>query len=180
MRAPRSSRSAAALAVVVLLVAGCDGSSSDTDDGVVVHATAVPALHPSVDGYDDATLEIATADGERHRLAVKVAATREQQLHGLMEVEEVPDGTGMWFAFDQSRTGGFWMYSTLVPLSIAYVDADGVVVDVLDMEPCPAEAGRDCPSYPPDAPYRFALEVPKGWFAEHGIAAGDQVTVLGG
>lgn len=180
MRAPRSSRPAAALAVVVLLVAGCDGSSRDTDDGVVVHTTAVPALHPSVDGYDDATLEIATADGERHQLAVKVAATREQQLHGLMEVEEVPDGTGMWFVFDEPRTSGFWMYSTLVPLSIAYVDTDGVIVDVLDMEPCPAEAGRDCPSYPPDAPYRFALEVPQGWFAEHGIAAGDQVTVLGG
>lgn len=150
-------------------------TATEPTPAVVDHGATVPPLHPSVDGYDETRLELVTGDGTVHRLPVKVARTRDQQLHGLMEVESLPDGTGMWFVFDELRTGGFWMYRTLVPLSIAYVDAEGRIVDLLDMEPCPPSAGTDCPDYPPDAAYVTTLEVPQGWFDRVGIAEGDLV-----
>ena len=135
----------------------------------MVHATEVPPLHPSVDGYPQESVEI-VASGRVHRLSVLVAGTTAQRQHGLMEVPELPDGVGMLFVgYDRDRTGGFWMKDTLVPLTIAYLDADGTIVDLVDMEPCEADP---CPSYPPDSPYRSALEVRQGWFADHGIEVG--------
>lgn len=139
---------------------------------VVVHRTEVPTLHPSVDGYDRTTLEIETADGTRHRLAVLVARTTDERTHGLMEVPELPDGTGMWFVYEEDRTGGFWMKNTLVPLDIAYVQADGRIGDIERMTPCTTDP---CPTYPPEGSYRTALEVPAGWFEEQGIEVGDEV-----
>lgn len=141
-----------------------------------MHSTTVPALHPSVDGWPEATLEITTAAGRVHRLAVKVAATPEQRSHGLMEVPDVPDGTGMWFVYDEDHSGGFWMKNTLVPLDIAYVDADGRIVDIEHMVPCTADP---CPTYPPDGPYRDTLEVPAGWYGAQDIAVGDRIVRVG-
>lgn len=135
----------------------------------VVHATDVPPLHPSVDGYDEANIEIVTAEAV-HRIAVLVADTAAERRHGLMEVPELPDGVGMSFVgYDEDRTTGFWMKDTLVPLTIAYVAADGTIVDLVDMSPCRSTA---CPRYPPARPYRSALEMPQGWFAASGIDEG--------
>ena len=128
---------------------------------------AVPPLHPSVDDYPDATIGLEAPDGDRSiAVAVKVAHTSDQRSHGLMEVEDLPDGVGMVFLFDRDRTGGFWMKNTKVPLDIAWADEDGRIVTILQMEPCTADP---CPTYDPDEPYRYALEVPKGWFGEVGV-----------
>jgi uncharacterized membrane protein (UPF0127 family) len=128
----------------------------------------VPSLHPSVDDWDTGTVEIVAEDGTVHRVLVRLATTDEQRTHGLMEVPDLPDGAGMWFAYDTERAGGFWMKDTLVPLDIAYVGADGTIVDVADAEPC---TSSPCPTYPPDAAYRNVLEVPNGYLA--GIGAGE-------
>lgn len=154
------------------------GSPLATADGsgeVVVHSTEVPPLHPSVDDYGETTVVITTAQGTTHRLAVKVAATDAQRQHGLMEVEHLPDGTGMLFEMERERTSGFWMFQTLVPLSIAYVDADGRIADIVAMEPCRDPSGDECPAYPPrdGVVYVRTLEVPQGWFARHDITVGD-------
>ena len=74
---------------------------------------------------------------------------------------------------------GFWMKNTLIPLSIAFYNATGTIVDILDMEPCPEEqsAQNNCPTYTPDAPYWGALEVNKGSFDRWGFDEGDQIIV---
>ena len=59
----------------------------------------------------------------------------------------------------------------MLPLSIAYLDGDGTTVDALDMEPCPPATGT-CPTYPPSAPYRSALEVPQGGLEPLGLEPG--------
>lgn len=128
---------------------------------------AVPPLHPSIDGYPEATLRLVPpVDDTPVLLPVKVAATAERRAHGLMEVDHLPDGTGMWFVFDQPHTGGFWMKNTLVPLDIAFVAADGTVEAVLQMDPCVEDP---CPVYDPGVAYTTALEVPQGWFAGIGF-----------
>ena len=143
----------------------------------VVHTERVPALHPSVDDYPRGVVELVAADGTVHRLAVLVADTPERRAHGLMEVPDVPAGTGMLFTFEDDRDGGSWMKDTLTPLQIAWVDADGAVVAVRSMEPCEADP---CPTYEPGATYRTALEVRDGWLDEVGVGVGDRLEVVPG
>ncbi|MGV0652844.1 DUF192 domain-containing protein [Mycolicibacterium thermoresistibile] len=88
---------------------------------------------------------------------------------GLMGVTDLPDDAGMLFRFATPRTGGFWMKNTVLPLSIAYAGSDGVISSIVDMQPCRADP---CPSYPPDAPYRIALEVNRGQFDVRGVTPG--------
>lgn len=161
-----------ALLVLVLLVGACGG------DATAPAAGDVPPLHPSVDGYPETTVTLSPpGSGEPVTLAAKVAATPEHRQHGLMEVEQLPPGTGMLFLFPEPRHGGFWMFQTLVPLDIAYVEADGRIGSILAMEPCPSPpAGTTCPSYTPEHPYTIALEVPQGWFADQGVVPGWSVS----
>lgn len=161
-----------ALVVVMLgLLAGCAAEPArdatvPSPDASVEPAPSVPPLHPSIDGYPDTVVTLAGPDDATQRVAVKVADTPERRQHGLMEVEDLPNGTGMLFVFGEDRTGSFWMKDTLVPLSIAFVGVEGELLAILDMEPCESDP---CERYDPDVAYRYALEVPQGWFEDVGV-----------
>jgi uncharacterized membrane protein (UPF0127 family) len=109
------------------------------------------------------------------RVRLEVAATVEQRRQGLSGRPSLAPGTGMVFLFPQDTTGNFWMKDTLVPLSIAFVAADGRVVSVSEMTPCRQDP---CRTYPPAGPYRYAVELPAGAFAGAGVGPGDQVVPL--
>lgn len=158
---PRTSSAAGLLTLVALLLAGCRGGAPDQ----------VPALHPRIDDWPETTVEV-VADGDVLEVAALVAASPERRQRGLQEVEVLPAGVGMLFLFDRDRTTGFWMKDTLVPLEIAFATVDGEIVEVLSMQPCEADP---CDVYAPEEPYRVALEVPDGWFTEHGVGAGDRL-----
>lgn len=140
-------------------------------------ATAVvPDLHPSVDDWPAGVVVVDPGDGAAPlQVAVRIADTRERRAHGLMEVPVLPDGVGMWFAYDRDTDGGYWMENTLVDLDIAWVAADGTIVATDTMSTC--EPGS-CPSHRPGADYRAALEVPAGWLAEHGVEVGDRARLV--
>ena len=104
----------------------------------------------------------------------RVAATADERAQGLMYREEVPDGTGMLFVFQDSQPRSFWMANTYVPLDIAYMDPSYRVVDIVAMEPLVTE------SYPSDAPAMFALEVRQGWFAAQGVGVGARANIVFG
>jgi uncharacterized protein len=134
-------------------------------------------FHSSLDHLDRGTVTLARADdGERIEVAVTLPRTGEEFRRGLMEVPVLAEGTGMLFDFGEERHGGFWMKDTLVPLDIAFAAGDGEVLAVLAMEPCEAEP---CPSYNPGVAYRYALEVPQGWFDANELGPGDQLEVVG-
>ena len=99
-------------------------------------------------------------------VVAEVAATADERAEGLMYRDEVPDGTGMLFVFQDSQPRAFWMANTYVPLDIAYMDPSYRIVDIIQMEPLVTD------SYPSGAPSMFALEVRQGWFAEHEIRVG--------
>ena len=82
----------------------------------------------------------------------------------------------MLFVFTDDETGSFWMRNTRLPLSIAYLRADGSVVSTTDMAPCP-DSERTCPTYPSNGAYRYAIEVPQGELDRLGIGSGSRVTV---
>ncbi len=187
----------------VLVLAGCaDGGSDATGEAAPVEARdlevvedeagdnddvagrelvavdrepALPPLHPVIDDWAETVVSIRTTEGVTPTVDAKVAASSDERQRGLMEVEELPDGSGMLFIFEAERTGGFWMRNTLVPLDIAYIGADGVIGTILAMDPCEEPDAADCPTYAPDLPYLTALEVPQGWFARYGVAEGDPV-----
>lgn len=106
------------------------------------------------------------------RLTVHVADTAEQIEMGLMFVESLPENEGMLFVFLSDVHGGFWMKDTYLPLSIAFLDSEGEILKIMDMEPC---IGNECPIYDPKLSYRYAIEVNLGWFEKNEIKEGDYV-----
>ena len=122
------------------------------------------------------TLRIETAE-DTFRLHAEIAESDEQRSFGLMERTSLPEDAGMLFVYDEPQPGGagFWMFHTLIPLDIAFIDADGRIVAILRMEPCESPYPQWCPSYAPGVAYRSALEVNAGYFAKRGIRIGDRV-----
>jgi uncharacterized protein len=107
-------------------------------------------------------------------LFVEVADAPDEHRRGLMGVEHLPADEGMAFVFEEPTETTFWMKDTLIPLSIAFVDAGGVIVGVREMPPCEADP---CPSYGVDRPFVLAVEANRGWFTDRGIGAGDRANL---
>lgn len=107
-----------------------------------------------------------------HRVTVEVAATAEQRATGLMHRFSLQPDHGMLFVFERPEPLGFWMKNTFIPLSIAFISTDGLIINIDDMAP-QSEA-----THWSSGPALFALEMRKGWFAERGIKPGDKVKGL--
>ena len=105
---------------------------------------------------------------------VEVAETSEQRQFGLMFRESLGARSGMVFLFFETSSGGFWMKNTLIPLSIAFFDGDGIIRAILDMEPCTKDP---CRLYHPRVSYSGALEVNQGAFDEWNVSVGDRITI---
>jgi uncharacterized membrane protein (UPF0127 family) len=106
---------------------------------------------------------------------VEIAQTDEARQEGLMNRESLPDDAGMMFVYFEPIMSGFWMKNTLIPLSIAFIDEEQTIIEIIDMEPCTKDP---CPIYTPKGEYTAALEVNMGAFEEWGIEVGDTVTIL--
>lgn len=104
-----------------------------------------------------------------HPLSVALAASDDAIRCGLSNRDELREDQGMLFRFDRDVRHPFWMRDTRVALDIAFIDGRGTVLAIRQMTPLSEQL-----HYPP-APYRFALEMPAGWFARQGIQAGARV-----
>ena len=109
-----------------------------------------------------------------HTLTAEVAATDTQRMTGLMYRFSVAPDAGMLFVFESSQRRSFWMRNVSFPLSIAFIDAGGTIVNIEDMAP------HDDRSTWSAAPVLYALEMRKGWFAQKGIGPGARVQGLPG
>jgi hypothetical protein len=105
-------------------------------------------------------------------LTVEVVDNDGTRALGLMYRESMPADRGMVFVYDDDAVRSFWMKDTRIPLSIAYVDYAGSILHIADMTPLNTN------SVPSRYPVRYAIEVNRGWFAEHGVEVGDKVTGL--
>jgi uncharacterized protein len=111
------------------------------------------------------------------RMRVELATTADQRAYGLMERPSLPPEHGMLFTYPapQDPQSGFWMYRTLIPLDIAFLDEAWEIVAILPMEPCTNPNPRLCPVYSPGVPYNAALEANRGFFGRWGVDVGDRV-----
>jgi len=120
----------------------------------------------------EARLRTTTIKVGTHALRVEVVATDAERQKGLMFRQKLGRNDGMLFVFDEPAYHGMWMKNTLIPLSVAFVDARGEILNILDMEPHSLETRMAA------GPASFAIETNKGWFAERGLKAGERVTGL--
>jgi uncharacterized membrane protein (UPF0127 family) len=108
-------------------------------------------------------------------LCLWLAATASERQQGLMGVTSLGGADGMLFDFGATTTGEFWMFRTLLPLSIAFYDAEGAFVSSTDMDPCTAANGGECPRYGAAAPYAYAVETPQGDLEDLGLVPGSRI-----
>lgn len=160
-----------AVVVIALLLAACGGSAGDatvpTSPGTtapVTPSTTSPVTTSTTTAVVPSPLAgLATTTITIDDVAYLVAVADDPGLRaqGLMGVDDLGDLAGMLFVFEEDTTNTFWMKNTLIPLDIAFFDAEGMYVDDLTMEPCVEDP---CTSYVASGPYRFAVEVPAGDF----------------
>jgi uncharacterized membrane protein (UPF0127 family) len=109
---------------------------------------------------------------DKNIIKAEVASTASSQQLGLMYRKSMPEQNGMLFVFEQKAGHCFWMKNTLLPLSIAFIDDDGKIVNIEEMKP-QSEANH-CPL----KPIRYALEMNSNWFEKRQLGAGKQVIGL--
>lgn len=104
-----------------------------------------------------------------YRIDAEVAADQANRMQGLMQRRAMPANQGMLFVFPQLARHCMWMRNTFLPLSVAFLDEEGRVLNIEDMQP--HTENSHCAA----APARFALEMNLGWFAAKGLKAGARI-----
>jgi uncharacterized membrane protein (UPF0127 family) len=175
---------AAALALLLVVAAGLLtwgvlATGSDGGPGAAAVRTcgdAAASGRRPLDGFGEVGFLVVAADGTEARGCALLAGTGESRATGMMGQRDLRGYDAMVFRFPEPSTGRFYMYRTLVPLSVAFLDASGEVLSTVDMEPCAAEDASACPRYGADAPFLHAMEVLAGGLEPLGIAPGARVT----
>lgn len=104
-----------------------------------------------------------------HRIEAEVANTQESRTRGLMQRKNMAAHRGMLFVFDAESQHCMWMKNTLLPLSVAFIDANGRIINVEDMQPQTED------SHCAARPARYALEMNAGWFSRRALGSGTAI-----
>lgn len=106
---------------------------------------------------------------KKTKLRVELADTELKRSTGLMNRKRLPINQGMLFDFKSPRPLSFWMSNTYIPLSVAFIDNEGVIGQIENMHPLTTRAHTS------SKPFRYALEVNAGWFSENQVGLGSSV-----
>ena len=109
----------------------------------------------------------------KQRLTVEIALRPEEQMAGLMNRDALDPDRGMLFVFPTPKQASFWMHNTSIPLDLAFLDADGVILEIIPL--VPFEEKRVVSQ---SSKVSYALEVTRDWFASRGLKAGLKVKGL--
>jgi uncharacterized membrane protein (UPF0127 family) len=163
----------------VAIVIACGSSAGSTVSTNPSESPTTTASHPQcTDVPPDAaqpTVGFPRSPGlNAPALLVEVANTVSERETNLMNRACLGPNWGMLFVFPSDTNAAFWMKDTLIPLSIAFVRADGTIVHMEDMQP------QTETNHHSTEPYRYAIEANQGWFAEHGLVEGDKAETPSG
>lgn len=153
-------------AVFVAGVAACvtEGADSPADPELGAPSTEVAdgPLGDLAGRFGTVAAQLVAVSGEVLELCLLHADTIEERSTGLMQVTDLEGHDGMLFSSEEPVDGAFYMFRTVLPLTIGWFDAEGGFVSRADMVPCESEDPAACERYPAAAPYRFAVEVVQG------------------
>ncbi|WP_343861712.1 DUF192 domain-containing protein [Aliiglaciecola litoralis] len=121
--------------------------------------------------FDRATVQLESEQFSM-QLNVEYAQTFEQRAQGLMYRESMCENCGMLFEYSHARIASMWMKNTLLPLDVAFVDKDGIITDIIAMQP------HDLTSVRSSKEVLYALEMNQGWFTKQGFKVGDTMRVV--
>ena len=111
-------------------------------------------------------LPVVQLNAGMYLIRAEVAADFGSRAQGLMYRKEMPSNAGMLFIFEQPGEQCMWMKNTLIPLSVAFLDERGAIINIEDMAP------QTLDSHCARRPARYALEMNRGWFAARGVKPG--------
>jgi uncharacterized membrane protein (UPF0127 family) len=120
------------------------------------------------------TLEVVRANIGKTQISIEVARTPRELAQGLMFRDQLSDNAGMIFCLLQEERASFWMKNVKIPLSVAYMDRNGVILDILDMKPF-----DESPVWSRSNRVLYALEMNQGWFQLNKVKVGDQIKLEG-
>ena len=132
-------------------------------------AALMLAVSPPVPAAD---LPMRTLTIRDQKLTVEVASTAETRATGLMNRFSLRQDHGMLFVFEAPQPLAFYMRNTYIPLSIAFIDSQGRILNIEDMQP------KDESTHWSRGLALYAIEMRQGWFAAKGIGTGDVVEGL--
>ena len=162
-----------AIVVLALLLAGC---GQNQENGTASEAESPgsgdrsPAPETTVETPETGPVIIQTSNDGNVRVRAEIADDMNEMAIGLMERTALAEDSGMLFVYPEEREMSFWMKNTLIPLSIAFMDSEGRIVDIQDMKPLDDTP----PHYVSAQPAQYALEVNKGFFDERRVEVGDK------
>lgn len=158
--------------VTAVFVAGVtagvtEGADSPADPELGTATTDAPGQAAEPPGslaerFGTVAAQLVALSGDVLELCLLHADTIEERSTGLMQVTDLEGHDGMLFSTEEPSDGAFYMYRTLLPLTISWWDGDGAFVSRADMVPCESEDPATCERYPAGGPYRFAIEVVQG------------------
>ena len=117
----------------------------------------IPTIHLKVSG---------------HTLTAEVAYKKESRIRGLMYRSFMDKDSGMLFVFPETARHSMWMINTYIPLSIAFLDKNGVILNIIDMSP------HTRTKHTATSKAKYALEMNLGWFSAKNITAGKKIMGL--
>lgn len=123
----------------------------------------------TVPAHGQAAHPVLQLNAGMHLIRAEVVSDMATRAQGLMHRKSLPQNAGMLFIFDEQAVHCMWMKNTLIPLSVAFIDERGTIVNIADMEPH-SEA-----SHCATQPVKYALEMSRGWFAARGIKPGSRL-----
>lgn len=167
-------RAVAALLLIALVACGGDDEQASSATGSTSPTSVATSVAVTPTGFERVAATATTADGTVCELCLWLADQPDMRRRGLMGVTDLGDADGMVFRYDDPTSGTFWMKDTLIPLSIAFYDADGGFQDSFDMAPCEADP---CLRYPTPNDFTYAIEVPAGELASLGLTPGSVLVV---
>jgi uncharacterized membrane protein (UPF0127 family) len=176
--------------LVTCLIVGCAETAERSDAGAADAAgesrtttVSETTAEDSETGSDPThasglrTVTIHASSGESVRVRVEIADDDFERARGLMYRTELAEDRGMLFIYPYEDELTFWMKNTLIPLSIAFMDSEGRIVDIQDMKPEGVEQTVPdawLPRYVSAEPAQYALEVNQGFFEERGVKVEDR------
>ena len=117
----------------------------------------IPLIHLKVSGYT---------------LSAEVAYKKESRIKGLAYRDFIKKNSGMLFIFPEASIHSMWMVNTYIPLSVAFLDKNGMILNIIDMSPHTRTRNSAT------SKAKYALEMNLGWFSSRSIKAGEKITGL--